>query len=99
MAYFDDESSKWRVASGEWRLGPSEAEARAKNSEWSWHTASRHVKAHDFNREGVNVFGVIIWNVNGNNVDAIGLTPGPSPEERGIPLSQCHENIREGFFW
>ena len=35
----------------------------------------RHVKAHDFNRGGVNVIGVIIWNVN-----AIGLTPGPSPE-------------------
>ena len=51
-----------------------------------------HIKAHDFNRGGVNIFGVIIW-----NVMAIGLTPNPSPEERGIPLSQCHENILEVF--
>ena len=35
-----------------------------------------HVKAHDFNREGVNILGVIIWNVNANNVNAISLTPG-----------------------
>ena len=56
-----------------------------------------HIKAHDFNRGGVNVFGVIIWNVNAKNVNAFGLTPNPSPEERGIPLSQCHENIREVF--
>jgi hypothetical protein len=64
------------------RLGPNGVEASARNSGWSMHAAAPHVQAHDFNRggsmDGVNVFGVIIWNVN-----AIGLTPNPSPKERG----------------
>jgi hypothetical protein len=56
-----------------------------------------HVKAHYFNRggsmDGVNVFGVIIWNVN-----VIGLTPGPSPEERGKSLLVNAMRIFVKFF-
>jgi hypothetical protein len=46
----------------------------------------------------VTIFFVIILNVNEKNINAIGLTPGPSPEERGIPSINAMRLFSKEFF-